>query len=183
VAAELPRRTRSRLLLRRGRGLIDLQLFIEASDDRLQFVNGGGTGSLAGTAREAAVTELAAGSGLYGPTLFDAYRSFHVRAAAMFALPVVRRPGPGVVTVLGGGYLASGPGDSSRLPSPYLPPGLRLDGQEGAGEVQTPLRGEAADALRVGDRVYFRHAKAGREASCTPAPILPRRRIYENHSA
>jgi D-serine deaminase-like pyridoxal phosphate-dependent protein len=127
----------------------------------LQFVNGGGTGSLKGTARESAVTELAAGSGLYGPALFDAYRSFQVRPAAMFALPVVRRPGPGVVTVLGGGYLASGPGDSSRLPSPYLPPGLRLDGQEGAGEVQTPLLGEAAGALRVGDRVYFRHAKAG----------------------
>jgi D-serine deaminase-like pyridoxal phosphate-dependent protein len=127
----------------------------------LQFVNGGGTGSLAGTAREAVVTELAAGSGLYSPTLFDAYRAFRLRPAAMFALPVVRRPGRGVVTVLGGGYLASGPGDRTRLPSPYLPCGLRLDAQEGAGEVQTPLLGEAADALRVGDRVYFRHTKAG----------------------
>lgn len=127
----------------------------------LQFVNGGGTGSLQGTAREAAVTELAAGSGLYSPTLFDAYRAFRLRPSAMFALPVVRRPGPGVVTVLGGGYLASGPGDRARLPSPYLPGGLRLDAQEGAGEVQTPLLGEAADALRVGERVYFRHAKAG----------------------
>lgn len=127
----------------------------------LRFVNGGGTGSLRGTAREAAVTELAAGSGLYAPTLFDAYRAFQLRPAAMFALPVVRRPGPGVVTVLGGGYLASGPGDCARLPSPYLPAGLRLDGQEGAGEVQTPLLGEAAGALRVGDRVYCRHAKAG----------------------
>jgi D-serine deaminase-like pyridoxal phosphate-dependent protein len=127
----------------------------------LQFVNGGGTGSLEGTARESAVTELAAGSGLYSPTLFDAYHAFQMRPAAMFALPVVRRPGPGVVTVLGGGYLASGAGDPSRLPSPHLPGGLRLDGQEGAGEVQTPLLGEAAGALRVGDRVYFRHAKAG----------------------
>jgi D-serine deaminase-like pyridoxal phosphate-dependent protein len=79
----------------------------------------------------------------------------------MFALPVVRRPGPGVVTVLGGGYLASGPSDRARLPSPYLPRGLRLDAQEGAGEAQTPLLGEAADGLRVGERVYFRHTKAG----------------------
>ncbi len=127
----------------------------------LRFVNGGGTGSLHGTAAEAAVTELAAGSGLYGPTLFDAYSAFTPRPAALFALPVVRRPGRGVVTALGGGYLASGRGDAARLPRPYLPAGLRLDGQEGAGEVQTPLLGAAADGLGLGDRVYFRHAKAG----------------------
>jgi len=127
----------------------------------LELVNGGGTGSLHSTAREPAVTELAAGSGLYGPTLFDAYRAFKPRPAAMFALPVVRRPGPGVVTALGGGYLASGAGDAARLPSPHLPAGLSLDSQEGAGEVQTPLLGPAADRLAVGDRVYMRHAKAG----------------------
>jgi D-serine deaminase-like pyridoxal phosphate-dependent protein len=127
----------------------------------LEFVNGGGTGSLEGTTGEAAVTEVTAGSGLYGPTLFDAYRGFRPRPAAMFALPVVRKPRSGVATVLGGGYLASGPGDKSRLPAPHLPTGLRLDRQEGAGEVQTPVLGRAADDLRVGDRVYFRHAKAG----------------------
>jgi len=127
----------------------------------LEFVNGGGTGSIESTAGEAAVTEVTAGSGLYGPTLFDAYRGFRPRPAAMFALPVVRRPRSGVATVLGGGYLASGPGDRSRLPAPHLPPGLRLDRQEGAGEVQTPVLGSAADDLRIGDRVYFRHAKAG----------------------
>jgi D-serine deaminase-like pyridoxal phosphate-dependent protein len=127
----------------------------------LEFVNGGGTGSLESTAAEAAVTEVTAGSGLYGPTLFDAYRAFTPRPAAMFALPVVRRPGPGTVTALGGGYLASGPADSARLPAPHLPGGLRLDRREGAGEVQTPLLGAAADELAIGDRVYFRHAKAG----------------------
>jgi D-serine deaminase-like pyridoxal phosphate-dependent protein len=127
----------------------------------LEFVNGGGTGSLEGTAAEGAVTEVSAGSGLYGPTLFDAYRAFRPRPAALFALPVVRRPGRRAVTVLGGGYLASGPADAARLPRPHLPAGLRLDRQEGAGEVQTPLLGDAADALQVGARVYFRHTKAG----------------------
>jgi D-serine deaminase-like pyridoxal phosphate-dependent protein len=127
----------------------------------LEFVNGGGTGSLERTGSEAAVTESSAGSGLYGPALFDTYRAFTPTPAALFALPVVRRPGRGVVTALGGGYLASGPADAARLPRPHLPAGLRLDAQEGAGEVQTPLLGDAADALRVGDRVYFRHTKAG----------------------
>jgi D-serine deaminase-like pyridoxal phosphate-dependent protein len=127
----------------------------------LEFVNGGGTGSLTATAAEPAVTEIGAGSGLYHPTLFDAYRGFAGMPAAMFALPVVRRPGPGVVTALGGGYLASGPATKSRVPSPYLPAGLRLDKEEGAGEVQTPLIGPAADRLKIGDKVWFRHAKAG----------------------
>jgi len=127
----------------------------------LEFVNGGGTGSIESTAAEAAVTEIGAGSGLYQPALFDAYLGFSGRPAALFALPVVRRPGPGVVTVLGGGYLASGPGNASRLPQPQLPAGLVLDADEGAGEVQTPLLGAAADGLRIGDRVWFRHAKAG----------------------
>ncbi|GAA1218557.1 amino acid deaminase/aldolase [Kitasatospora nipponensis] len=127
----------------------------------LEFVNGGGTGSVETTVAEAAVTEVAAGSGLYLPRLFDNYRAFSGRPAALFAQPVVRRPGAGAVTVLGGGYPASGAAGPDRSPVPYLPAGLRYDGQEGAGEVQTPLLGEAADALRVGDRVWFRHAKAG----------------------
>jgi D-serine deaminase-like pyridoxal phosphate-dependent protein len=127
----------------------------------LEFVNGGGTGSLHTTAREPAVTEITAGSGFYAPTLFDHYSAFTLRPAAMFALPVVRRPSKSIATVLGGGYLASGPADAARLPSPYLPHGLALDRNEGAGEVQTPLLGHPAANLEIGDRVYFRHAKAG----------------------
>jgi D-serine deaminase-like pyridoxal phosphate-dependent protein len=127
----------------------------------LEFVNGGGTGSLHTTTTEPAVTELAAGSGFFAPTLFDAYSAFKLRPAAMFALPVVRKPAPQIATALGGGYLASGVGDATRLPSPHLPASLRLDRFEGAGEVQTPLLGEPARSLNVGDRVYFRHAKAG----------------------
>src|SRR5262249_36675666 len=102
------------------------------------FATGGGPGSFPATAAEPAVPEIGAGSGLYQPRLFDAYRSFSGLPAALFALPVVRRPGPGVATVLGGGYLASGPGNVSRMPRPYLPAGLKLDRDEGAGEVQTP---------------------------------------------
>jgi len=128
---------------------------------QLEFVNGGGTGSVERTAAEESVTEIGAGSGLFLPRLFDGYRMVTGRPAAMFALPVVRRPGLGVVTVLGGGYIASGPPGTDRLPQPYLPAGLRYDPQEAAGEVQTPLLGDDANNLAVGDRVWFRHAKAG----------------------
>ena len=127
----------------------------------LEFVNGGGTGSLESTALDESVTELTAGSGLVGPTLFDAYRRFSPDPALLFALPVVRRPGPGIATLFSGGYVASGTGTADRLPRPYLPAGLTLTGVEGAGEVQTPVRGAAADRLRPGDRVWLRHAKAG----------------------
>ncbi len=89
----------------------------------LELVNGGGTGSLELTAAEPAITELAAGSGLYGPTLFDAYTRFAPLPAALFALPIVRRPGRGVATALGGGYLASGPADRARLPARCCRPG------------------------------------------------------------
>jgi D-serine deaminase-like pyridoxal phosphate-dependent protein len=127
----------------------------------LEFVNGGGTGSLESTSADKSVTELAAGSGLVGPTLFDAYRKFHPRPALLYALPVVRRPAPGIVTLFSGGYVASGTGTPDRLPSPFHPAGLRLTGTEGAGEVQTPVRGAAASWLSTGDRVWLRHAKAG----------------------
>jgi len=133
---------------------------IEATTS-LEFVNGGGTGSLESTAADTSVTELTAGSGLVGPTLFDAYTRFTPAPALLFALPVVRRPGPAIATLFAGGYVASGTGTPDRLPRPYLPAGLSLTGVEGAGEVQTPVRGAAAADLRPGDRVWLRHAKAG----------------------
>ena len=132
-----------------------------AHDGELGFVNGGGTGSLARTAGLGVVDELTAGSGFYAPALFDSYRSLELEPAAIFCLPVVRRPVGGVATLFGGGYIASGVPGPDRLPQPYLPGGLRFDRQEGAGEVQTPVTGAAAYGLRVGDRVYLRHAKAG----------------------
>lgn len=148
---------RGQLVQRRG----DAVRAVRAVVPDLEFVNGGGTGSVQHTAAEDAVTEIAAGSGLYVPRLFDGYTSFRGRPAALFAQPVVRRPGAGAVTVLGGGYPASGAAGRDRLPVPCLPQGLRYDPQEGPGEVQTPLLGSAADDLLIGDKVWFRHAKAG----------------------
>jgi D-serine deaminase-like pyridoxal phosphate-dependent protein len=154
-------RSARELSQRRGAIVAAVEDVAASAGARLQFVNGGGTGSLEFTAAEPAVTEVSAGSGLYGPTLFDAYRAFAPRPAALFGLQIVRRPGRRVATALGGGYLASGPADAARLPQPHLPAGLRLDRLEGAGEVQTPLLGAAAERLGVGDHVYMRHAKAG----------------------
>ncbi|MBF8188282.1 amino acid deaminase/aldolase [Nonomuraea sp. K274] len=149
-------RSARELVLRRGRIVNAVRRLAD-----LEFVNGGGTGSIERTVREKAVTEVAAGSGLFHPRSFDFYRGFTGHPAALFALPVVRRPAPGAVTVLGGGYLASGAAGPGLLPQPYLPAGLRYAPGEGAGEVQTPLLGQATEDLRIGDRVWFRHAKAG----------------------
>ncbi|WP_426594301.1 alanine racemase [Cellulomonas sp. McL0617] len=127
----------------------------------LELVNSGGSGSVASSAADPAVTEVTAGSGLFVPTLFDAYRSFTPRPAAFFGLDVVRIPGPGFATAFGGGYIASGPSTKSRQPRPVWPGGLALTSREGAGEVQTPLRLSGGTDLRIGDRVWFRHAKSG----------------------
>ncbi len=107
------------------------------------------------------VTEIAAGSGLFGPHLFDGYVQFTPAPAASFALSVVRRPTPEIATILGGGWIASGPPGPDRLPQIVWPEGLRMLPREMAGEVQTPVEGAAARDLRVGDRVWFRHTKAG----------------------
>jgi D-serine deaminase-like pyridoxal phosphate-dependent protein len=139
----------------------ELVAAVRPTADEPFFVNAGGTGSIESSVAEPWVTEVTAGSGLFGPALFDDYTRFRPRPAAFFALPVVRRPGRRVVTALGGGYVASGPAGSDRLPRPWWPQGLTLDAQEGAGETQTPLRGAIADRLRIGDRVWMRHAKAG----------------------
>lgn len=127
----------------------------------LEFINGGGTGSLEFTHSDSSVTELAAGSGLFGPTVFDFYSHFRPAPAIGFALPVVRRPAADTVTVLGGGWIASGPPGADRSPTPVYPAGLSLIPTEGAGEVQTPLVGDAAKTLSIGSKVWFRHAKSG----------------------
>ncbi|MFS2240794.1 amino acid deaminase/aldolase [Microbacterium sp. OR16] len=130
----------------------------------LEFLNGGGTGSLEFTGSDESLTEATAGSGLLAGHLFDGYRSFRPAPAAAIAFDVVRKPTNDIATVLGGGWVASGPAVASRQPLPVWPAGLHTLGREGAGEVQTPLRGPSARDLSVGDRVWFRHAKSGEGA-------------------
>lgn len=125
------------------------------------FWNAGGSGSLESSAADPVVTEVTAGSGLLGPTLFDHYQSFKPLPAAFFGLPVTRKPAADVATVHGGGLIASGPTGADRAPTPWAPAGLSLTGLEGAGEVQTPLVGTNAARLAIGDLVWFRHAKSG----------------------
>ena len=159
MAQVLPRMQRiSAAELRKRRGEA-VRLIREIT--QLEFVNGGGTGSIESTASESAVTDVAAGSGFFGPHLFDTYAGFTPQPAIGFALDVVRRPADDVVTCFGGGWIASGPAADDRLPQPVYPGGLRYLPREGAGEVQTPLRGEAARGMRVGDRVWLRHTKSG----------------------
>lgn len=142
------------LLERRGTVVRALRELAE-----LEFVNGGGTGSLEFTSTDPSITEIGAGSGLLGPHLFDGYSRFQPAPAAAFALSVVRKPRPDIATLLGGGWIASGPPAFSRLPRPVWPTGLGFVPREMAGEVQTPVTG--ASALSVGDRVWMRHTKAG----------------------
>jgi len=150
------RQSAAELAERRGLAVASVR---EIAD--LEFVNGGGTGSIESTVAESAVTEVAAGSGLFGPHLFDNYAHFHPAPAAAFALSVVRKPQPDLAVLLGGGWIASGPTAADRTPKLAWPEGLKLLPLEMAGEVQSPVSGPAAAALDVGDRVWLRHTKAG----------------------
>ena len=156
LAVRAMKRASARDILRRRRDLVDA---VRSVAGPLDLVNSGGTGSIEVSIADDTVTEVTAGSGLYVPTLFDRYRAFTPHPALYFASVVVRRPTPRIATVYSGGYIASGPAGPSRVPRPVRPAGLRLLRSEGAGEVQTPLAGPAAPA--VGERVWFRHAKAG----------------------
>lgn len=136
--------------------------------------NGGGSGSLPSSLAEPALTEVTAGSGFLCSHLFDHYDAIQFEPAAWFALQVVRRPGPGLVTCHGGGWVASGAAGDDRLPAPVWPAGLRLLPLEGAGEVQTPLRVPDDVVLELGDPVWFRHAKAGELAEHVDAYLCVR---------
>ncbi|WP_280390372.1 amino acid deaminase/aldolase [Nocardia brasiliensis] len=156
VAVRLMKRASAAEITKRRGRVLDA---VRSVTGKLEIVNSGGTGSIEVSIADPDVTEVTAGSGLYVPTLFDHYRSFTPHPALFFATSVLRRPTPSIATVFAGGYIASGPTGPSRAPKPVWPMGLKLLGAEGTGEVQTPLAGAAE--LRIGDRVWFRHAKAG----------------------
>jgi D-serine deaminase-like pyridoxal phosphate-dependent protein len=158
----LKRRSVQEVAARRA-AIVDLIASYKLS---LRFVNGGGTGSLATTRQELAVTEITVGSGFYSPALFDNYHDFRYLPAAGYAIEIVRQPRPTIYTCLGGGYTASGAAGPDKLPKPYLPQGAKLMPLEGAGEVQTPIRYTGPVKLSVGDPVFLRHSKAGELCEC-----------------
>jgi len=157
LVRQLQRRS-VREVARRRAGLAAL---VESLGASLRFVNGGGTGSIATTRAESAVTEITVGSGFYSPGLFDNYRGFRYQPAAGFAIEIVRQPAPTIYTCLGGGYVASGASGPDKLPKVHLPRGARLLSLEGAGEVQTPIQYSGLMRLAPGDPVLLRHSKAG----------------------
>jgi D-serine deaminase-like pyridoxal phosphate-dependent protein len=147
---ELSQRRRAIVAAVRGEGV------------ELRYVNGGGSGSLFSTLQDDSVTEGTIGSGLYAAGLFHHFKEVKYEPAAFFALQVVRKPKNGMVTCAGGGYVASGAIEKSKLPLPVMPVGLRYVDLEGAGEVQTPLvLPQGCPELSLGDPVFFQHAKAG----------------------
>ena len=128
----------------------------------LEFVNGGGTGSLERTAAEPAVTEV---DRRLGPVRTDPVRRLprvHARGRPRCS-PCRSCAGPAPASSRRSAVATSrrAPPTPRALPRPHLPTGLRLDRQEGAGEVQTPLLGAAADHLR----------SAIASTSATPRPV------------
>jgi len=127
-----------------------------------RVINGGGSGSIVSTGKDSLVTEITVGSGFYASGLFHHYREVHFEPSAFFAIQVVRVPADGMVTCLGGGYIASGAVGNDKLPTPMYPAGLKYLDLEGPGEVQTPfVLPKDCPELKPGDPVFLQHAKAG----------------------
>ncbi len=127
----------------------------------LKFINGGGTGSVHSTTEDPVVTEVTIGSGFFNPHLFDNYQDFQFHPALLFGIQIVRIPKKGTFTCHGGGFIASGGIEKLKAPKVYLPKHGKLDKNEGAGEVQTPVIFNNNIDLKIGDPIFFRHAKSG----------------------
>jgi D-serine deaminase-like pyridoxal phosphate-dependent protein len=178
--AKAPFTARARHLVRRGleadararrRAIVDA---LARAGLRPALFNGGGSGSLAWSAADPSLTEVAVGSAFLGSHLFDGYLDLGAEPALAFALQASRRPSPAFVTCLGGGFVASGAAGLDRLPRPWLPEGLALTPLEGAGEVQTPLRVAPGVDVPLGAPIFFRPAKAGELAEHFATYLLVR---------
>ena len=135
---------------------------LRAEGAEFRIINGGGSGSIVSTGKDPLVTEITVGSGFYASGLFHHYREVHFQPSAFFAIQVVRIPAEGMITCLGGGYIASGEVGTQKQPVPMYPAGLKYLPLEGAGEVQTPfLLPKDCPNLALGDPVFLQHAKAG----------------------
>jgi len=134
---------------------------LQQKKQRIEFFNGGGSGSLDSTLNENCITEGTAGSGFLQSHLFDYYAANRNEAALYVALRTTRAPAPGMIVCHGGGIIGSGEIGPEKALVPVFPAGLRLMGAEGCGEVQTPLLVPAGVTLRPGDPVLLRPAKAG----------------------
>ncbi|MGB1206092.1 MAG: amino acid deaminase/aldolase [Chitinophagales bacterium] len=157
VVRQLKKRSIKEIAKRRA----EVVKMIEKRGHQLDFVNGGGTGSLETTKLEDCVTEVTVGSGFYASGLFDNYVNFKHAPAAAYAIEIVRKPQANIYTCSGGGYTASGTAGNDKTPVPYLPKGISLTANEGAGEVQTPIVYKGQMSLQLGDPIFLRHSKAG----------------------
>lgn len=137
--------------------------FLQTRGVSLELINGGGTGSFRDALRDPWLGEVTVGSGFLQSHLFDGYQGALGEPALLFVLPVTRSSQPNRVTCHSGGFIASGAPGNDRLPTPFLPAGLRVEPREGCGEVQTPLILPRAlqGGLNVGDPIFFRPAKSG----------------------
>ena len=134
----------------------------DAADSELEWVNAGGTGSLTRSKDLGIATELTSGSGFYAPTLFDTYRSLDLTPAAFFCLPDRAPPTPRRRDRARRRLHRVGRA-RPRPPAPavHAGRGSRSTPTRPRARSRRPLVGAAAKKLRVGDRVYMRHAKAG----------------------
>ena len=105
----------------RRRAVVDA---LQAYSD-LEIINGGGTGSAHISGRDGVLGDIAVGSGLFAPRLFDGYRALRTEPACWFVSPVVRKPDPQTAVTYSGGYIGSGPPSRSRVPVPVHPRGLK----------------------------------------------------------
>ncbi len=134
---------------------------IKQNGFKLEFINGGGSGSLHSTKLDPSITEFTIGSAFYAPHFLDSFREFKYYPAAGFALEITRQPSANIFTAHGGGYHSSGIDDHHKAPKVYLPTNLSLIPTESAGEVQTPFLYTGKIPLKIGDTILMRHSKSG----------------------